>query len=110
MKCFSLPQLAGRFLELSVLDQLPNKLPLGILLLNLLGRSILNGEKSPTLEIQQSGRHDQKFPCNRQIFLPHLIQPGKILFGQLFQTNIVDIHLLLLDQVQQEIQRAGKSG
>ena len=100
--------LAGlhRGLHLLVVQQpLDQKLP-GILLAALLGRT---GQHEPRLDLQQLGRHGHEFRRDFQVQLLHELQVIHVLPGDLSHGQVQEIQLLLMNEVQQQIQRSFKS-
>jgi len=97
-------QLRGR-LELLVLEQPPNqRLPRILHRLIALG-GIRPRKQHPGLDVDQRGGHDQELADGVEVELLHQLYIFEILLSNQGDRNIVDVHLVLLNEVNQQIQR-----
>ena len=62
------------------------------------------GQQVPGLQIHQLGRHREEVAGRVQLVLGELLHIGKVFRGDLGHEDILDVHLRLLDQVEQEIE------
>ncbi len=97
-------------LELLVFDQLADQFPAGVLavLFGVNLRLLLDGQQFPAFDIHQRGGHHQKLAGDFQVQHPHRFDVFNKLGGQLREIDFVNVHLLLLDQVKEQIKRAFK--
>ncbi len=102
---FPLVQQLGRRFELLVLEQPPDQR-----LAWILARIFLCGigarQQRPRLDVDQRGRHDQELTRHIQIHLLHQIDVLEVLVRDEGDRNVVDVHLMLLDEVQQQVERS----
>ena len=101
-------KLAGGVLELLVFDQPTNEFKARILFILFadLGLGFLvGGQEFPAFDVDQGGRHHQELASDFEVQFPHLIDIGNELRGDSSEVDLVNVDLLLLDQVQQQIQR-----
>lgn len=97
----------GRLLELLVLDELPYQLRPGVLDLGLILRAPLRrGKQQAALDVHQLGSHEDELPGDLEVEHLHQVQVSEILVGDLDDRDVPDIHLLLPDQVQEQVQRS----
>jgi hypothetical protein len=99
----------GGILELLVFQELADQLGprvAGALLIRLLG--FLPRQEHGRLDLHQRGGHDQEIA--RQIDVESLedLDVLQVLVGDLGDGDIVDIHLFLADEIEQQIERAGE--
>ena len=99
-------QLGGR-LELLVLEQPPHERVARIFLLALdSGRGLGPRQQRPRLDVDERRRHHEEFTRHVQIELVHQAQRLQILGRDERDRDVVDADLVLLDEVQQQIERA----
>jgi hypothetical protein len=55
--------------------------------------------------VNQRRRHHQEFPRDIQVQLLHQPEVAEILLGNEGNRDVVDVHLVLANEVQEEIQR-----
>ena len=97
-------QLAGHIFVHLVFQKAADEFLSGILLLFLLLRILR--QEHPALDIQQRRRHDQEFAGHVHVLGVHVAHIGEILVRDRDDRDIVDVDLVLIDQVQQKVQRA----
>ena len=100
-----LVQDSGRFLELPVLQQSPHEfLPrVGGLFFLLFGPA---GQEHLRLDAQQRRRHEQVLAAHLEIEQFEQLEVLKVLLRDQRDGYVADIHLVFLDQVQQEVKRS----
>src|SRR5439155_19824431 len=96
-------QVLGGLLETAVLEELTDESRARILLL-LLGNR--RREQHARLDPHQGRGHDQELAGDLQVELAHQLQRVEVLPRDLGDGYVGDLELLLLDQMEQEIQRA----
>ncbi len=99
----------GRVLELLVFEKLANQLGPwvgGLVLRYLLRRGLRQQHRR--LDLHQRRGHDQKIARQVDVELFEHLDIPQILVRDLRQRDVVDIDLLLADQIQQKVQRAGE--
>ena len=64
------------------------------------------GQQHLGLDVQQGGGHDEVFAGNVQVEALHQLQRGQVLLGDGGDGYVDDVELVLLDQVEQQVQRA----
>ena len=102
----ALHQLAGRLLELLVFQEPPDQLgPRVFACLILLVPLGFNRQQHPGLDVDQRGRHHQELAGDRQVQRLHRADVVEVLLGDQRDRDVVDVDLVLLDQMQQEVQR-----
>src|SRR5688572_1398311 len=92
-----------RLLEPAILEELSDQALARVLFL-LHGRDG-GGKKHARLDPHERRRHHEELPRHFQVQLPHQIQRLQILAGDLRDRDVGDLDLVLLDQVQQQVQR-----
>jgi hypothetical protein len=63
-------------------------------------------QQHPGLDLHQGSRHHQELAGNVEIQLLHQVQVIEILLGDDGDLNVVHVHLVLLDQMNEQIERA----
>jgi hypothetical protein len=96
-------KLLGHALVHLILQKAGHQLCPGILLLALL--ICLGRKQHPGLNIDQSGCHYQKLADQVQILGLHVVYIVQILLRYEHNGDIVDTHLVLLDEMEQKVQR-----
>src|ERR1700730_10587625 len=99
-------QLKGGILELLILDQLSDQIPARILFLCFFIRWLLvDRQEIAALDVNEVRRHDDELSGDLKVQHPKSFEILKILAGDAFDRNIVNIDLVLLDQVEQQVER-----
>ena len=96
-------ELRGVF-ELFVFEQAVHQLVARVLLLR--SRERIGRKKHLRFDVDQRRRHVDEVSRDVDIQLFELVEIIEILLGDLGDGNIVNVHLLLADQIEQEIERA----
>src|SRR6185436_12867240 len=101
-------KLAGGVFELLVLHQLADQFPARIFafLLTFEFRALLDRKQFTALDEHERRRHDEEFAGDLQVQQSHRLDILDELRGQSRQIHLVNIDLLLLDQVQEQVERA----
>ena len=108
---FALPlhplEVIGRILEFTILDQLPNEIPPGIVVLILIFNDdlLVDWEQFLALDVHECGGHNDELASNVQIEALHQLHILAELIGNLHHVDLVDIDLLLAYQMKEQIQR-----
>ena len=73
-----------------------------------LGESLLvvDRQQHPGLDIHQLGRHGDELAGHLQVQLPPLVHPGQILVQNQGDLNVLDLHLVLAQQMEDQVQGA----
>ena len=102
--------MGGSILELFVFDQLPDQLPAWVLtLVFALGlHLLLDGQELAALDVHQRRRHDHELAGNFEVQQPHRFDVLDELRCQLGEIHLINVHLLLFDQIKEQIERALK--
>src|ERR1700751_6141186 len=66
----------------------------------------MDGQKIAALDINQVRRHHDKFSGDLKVKHPKSIEILKVLAGDSFDRNVVDVDLILPDKIEQEIKRS----
>ena len=98
-----LVQLPGRLFELLILEQPPHQFLTGIGPVFLIGDRLIGRKQHLGFNLEQGGRHHEKFPRDSQIQVFHRLDIGEVLLGNEMDGNVVNIDLALLDKMEQEI-------
>ena len=99
---FPMGQETGSVLELFILNQLANEIPAWILIIGfILRRLVVLRQQIAAFEIKQVGRHHDKLAGQRDIQHLEGFYISEILLSNAFDGNIIDIHLILLDEIKQ---------
>ena len=69
-----------------------------------LGLLILQGEEHPGLEVDQVGGHGDELAGDFQVHLPPLLQPGHILVADQGHGDVLDLHLILAEKEENQVQ------
>jgi hypothetical protein len=103
-------ELRRRIFEFLVLDQLPDQLPARVLpVVLVLGlRLLVHRQQLAALDIHERGGHDQELAGHLEVQQPHGLDVLDKLARQARQVDLVNVHLLLLDQVKEQVERAFK--
>ena len=96
----------GRLLEALVFHQLADEVQawvelLGIGLLPL--ALLLLGQEHPALDDHQGGGHHDELAGHVDVQRAHLLKVGQILRGDAADGDVVDVHLLLANEVEEEV-------
>src|SRR5439155_18956563 len=94
-----------RVLELFVLEQAVYELGARVFLVFGRRRGVRR-KQHPRFDVDQRGRHENKFTRKVDIQLLEQMEIVEVLFGDPGDGNVVDIDLLLADQVEQQVERA----
>src|SRR5262249_47906940 len=97
-------QLRGR-LELLVFEQ-PAHQRLARILFRIFLRRIRTRQEHPRLDVNQRRSHHEELARHVEVQLLHQIDVGEVLLGDEGDRNVVDVDLVLLDEVQQQIERS----
>ena len=75
-----------------------------------LGKSLLvvDGQEHPGLDIHQMGGHSHKLTGDFQVQLPAAVHPLQVLFQNQGDLDVLNLHLVFTEQVEDQVQRAGK--
>ena len=99
-------QLRRGFLEFFVFDQLPDQIPARIVFLRVfLRRLLIDGQQAAAFQINQVRGHDHEFARDIDVQLLEGLQILQVLPRDALERDLVDIELVLLDQIEQEIER-----
>src|SRR6266516_4219543 len=104
----ALLQLRGGVFELFVFDELADQLPARVfLLLVALGLDLLvHRQQFAALDIHERRGHHEKLTGDFEVELAHQLDVLNELRGDLRQVDLVNVHLLLFHQVQEQVERA----
>jgi hypothetical protein len=91
----------GQLFDPPVLEQPLHELLARVLLLVFVAR-----QEQARLQREQPGRHPQKLAGNLEVELLHRLDVGLELVADGGDRDVVDRHLVLADQVQQQVERA----
>ena len=69
-----------------------------------LGLLILQREEHPGLEVDQVGGHGDELAGDLQVHLPPLLQPGHILVADQGHGDVLDLHLILAEKEEDQVQ------
>ena len=95
-----------RGLEFLVLEQPPDQRFARILFGFAVGRRRFRSRQNRArLDVDQRRRHHQELAGDVQIQLLHQLDVGEVLLGNQRDRDVVDVHLVLLDEVNQQIER-----
>ena len=97
-------QQLGGGLEPLMLEQ-PADERLARILFRIFLRRIGPRQQHPRLDVNERGRHDEELAGHVEVQFLHQVEVVEILLRDQRDRNVVDIHLVLLDQVQQQIER-----
>src|ERR1700674_5235682 len=98
-------QLKRGILEFLVLNQLSDQIPARILFLCLFVRRLLvDRQEISAFDVDQVRCHDDELSGDLKVQHPKGFQILKILAGDSFNRNIVDINLILLDKIEQQVE------
>src|SRR5207249_433599 len=87
--------------------QLPDQVPPRVLFLCLFfGRLLMHGQQAAALDINQVRRHQDKFPSDLKVEHPESLEILKILAGDSFDWNVVNVDLIFPDKIEQEVKRS----
>ena len=95
-----------RRLVLLVLEQAAHQRLARILLgFGVLLRRVGTRQQRARLDVNQRRRHHQELPGHVEVQLLHQIDVAEVLLGDERDRDVVDVHLVLANEVQQEIER-----
>ena len=95
----------GRRLELLMLHQALDQRVTGILVFLALGR-IGARHQHPRLDVNERRRHHQELPGDVEVELLHHLEVAQVLLGDEHDGDVVDVDFVLLDEVQQQVERS----
>ncbi len=98
-------QQLGRGLEPLMLEQ-PAHQRLARIFLRILLRRIGPRQQHPRLDVDQRRRHHQELAGDVEVQLLHQVEVLEVLLRDERDRDVVDVDLVLLDEVQQQIERA----
>ena len=93
-----------RRLELLVLEQAPHE-RFARILVGIFLRRIDPRQQHARLDVDERRRHHQELPRHVQVEVLHQVDVVEVLLRDDRDRDVVDVHLVLLDEVQQQIQR-----
>ena len=103
----ALVQQLGRRLELLVLEQPADERVARIFLLAFdAGRRLRPRQQHLRLDVNQRRRHHEELAGDVEVQLLHQLDGVEILLRDERDRNVVDVDLVLLDQVEQQVERA----
>ena len=93
-----------------VFDELADEFPARVfaLVLALHGHLLIHGQQLAALDVHERRGHDEKLAGEVEVEHPHDLDVFDELRGELREVDLVDVHLLLLDEVEEEVERAFK--
>ena len=104
---FLVVQHLGGGLELLVLEQAPHQRVARIFFVRrIAGRGLGPRQQHLALDVDQRRRHHQEFAGDVEVELLHQVQVLEVLLGDDRDLDVVDVHLVLLDQMNEQIERA----
>jgi hypothetical protein len=98
-------ELSCRLFECLVFEQTPDEFLAGIRPFLFILCSFIDRQQHPGFDLEQRRRHDEKLTGHAQIQLLHGLDIDQILLRDHGDGNVVDIDLVLLDQVNEQIER-----
>ena len=101
-------QQLGRGLELLVLEQ-PADERLARILFRILLRGIGPRQQHARLDVNQRRGHHEELPRDVEVQLLHQVEVVEVLLGDERDRNVVDVHLVLLDEVEQQSRAAPRN-
>ena len=103
-------QSGGDILKFLVLNKLANQLPAGIalVLVFLVSHLLIDRQQLLALDVHERRGHDEKLTGDLQIKLAHEFDVFDEFLGDLGQIDLIDVHFLLANEVEQQIQRTLK--
>ena len=72
------------------------------------GLLVVDGQEHPGLDIHQMGGHGNKLTGYLQIQLLALVHPGQVLVQDQGDLDVLDLHFVFAQQVQNKVQRPHK--
>src|ERR1700745_2153623 len=98
-------KLDSGILEFLVFKQLPDQIPSGIFLFGIgVWWLLMHGKQAAALDIDKRGRHYDELAGNLEIQHSEGIEIFKVLTGDPFDRNRINVALFLFDQIKKEIQ------
>ena len=98
---------AGGVLEFLVFDELADEFPARIVLLGVFFRRLVDArEQGPAFQIHQVGGHHDELGGEVDVEELEGVDVVEILAGDALDGDGMDVHLVLLDEVEQEVERA----
>ena len=95
------------FLEFLIFDQLPNEIPARIVILRFFIRRLqINWKQAATLEVEEIRCHDHEFTGHIDIQFLECLEILEVLGGDALNRDVIDVHLVPLNQVKQQIERS----
>src|SRR6185369_12053459 len=103
-------QFGGGVLEFFVFDELADEFPTRIfaLVFALDDDLLVYGQQFAALDIHERRGHHEKLAGDLQVELAHEVNVRDELRGELGEVDLVNVHLLLLDEIEQQVERALK--
>ena len=100
-------QQLGGGLEFLVLEQPPDQRIARIfLVVGIAGGGLGPRQQHPALDVDQRRRHHQELAGDVEVELLHQVEVLEVLLGDQRDRDVVDVHLVLLDQMNEQIERA----
>ena len=97
----------GGVLEFFILDELADELPARIVFLGVLLRRLVHAwQERPAFQIHQVGGHHDELGSEVDVEQLEGVDVVEILAGDALDGNGMDVHLVLFDEVEEEIERA----
>ena len=91
-------------------EELADEVPARVLALLALGAGLLVGarvgrEEHPALDVGERRRHHEELAREVEVEHLHRLEVGGVLVGDAGDGDVVDVHLVLADEVEQEVER-----
>ncbi len=101
-------QACGGVLELFVFDKLADQFPARVcaLLFAFHRHLLVHGQQFAALDVHERRSHDEEFAGDLQIELAHEVNVFDELRGEPREVDLINVHLLLFDEVEEQIERA----
>ena len=101
-------QAGGGVLEFFVFDELADEFPARVFafLLAFHRHLLVHGQQFAALDIHERRGHDKEFAGDLQIELAHEVNVFDELRGEPREVDLINVHLLLFDEVKEQIERA----
>ena len=100
-------QLSRCFLEFLVFDQLANQIPARIIFIDIFfWRLLIDREKAAAFQINEICRHDDEFAGDVDVQFLERLEILKVLAGDSFKGDFMDVDLIAFDEIEQQIERA----
>jgi hypothetical protein len=107
LRDLALAEMSGGVLEFLIFDELTHQLPAGIFLLRLFFRWLhAHREQAAALDVDEVRRHDHETRPRLEIERLERVHELQVLLRDPLDRDVVDIHLILLDEVEEQIERS----